>query len=152
MAPNILTISTGFRDNTILKNLVLPVGVEHVAVEAFRGSSADITFAPGSKLRSIQQGFAEMVGGSVVLPRGLEAVTEFAFWKSKARVSFEEGSALKTIYRAAFQDSNISKISIPLGVKVIDRSAFINSKFTDISMSNLLNTGATAQYGFSQTQ
>ena len=119
-----------FSHCTSLTNIKIPASVTTIGMEAFLGCSnlASVIFAPGCKLRSIEQSSFENCSSlvEITIPDCVEVIAENAFRNSSLR-SAKLPESTEIIYDGAFAEcSNLTNMWVPSNVTTIGNLAFFN--------------------------
>lgn len=115
------------------------VEVKHIGECAFRWNKTlgKVTFAPGSKLETIQsRAFAECGITDITIPASVREIRASAFEQSDKmiNVTIEDNSQLEIIGECAFFMTNITGFDMPESVKRIEYSAFACCDITEITL------------------
>ena len=145
--------------NSSIENITIPSNVTFVGRNAFYNAKtlSEVTFDSNSKLSTIErEAFAKTTAlETITLPKCLTSLGSSAFEQSGLeQVLFEEGINLKEISEKAFLGTNLTSISIPASVEIINHNAFrdcINLTSVEFNNTNSLtimtyvfyNTGLT---------
>jgi len=119
-----------------LTSVVIPEGVTKIGIQAFRASNSLISVILPSTLTEIEGGaFADLpLLSSIKLPEGLKVIGGNAFSRCKSLKSIELPSSLIEIGSTAFEGSGLSSFPNPwpVGVTTIARSMFENTNLTNV--------------------
>jgi hypothetical protein len=157
MAPNINIIGAYAWSGSAVKSIEIPTKIIEFQSSSFANLSLDsVTFEAGSKLAHIWTGaFANTKIASLVIPASVTTISNLAFQNAVIpSFSFEEGSKVDAFHPGTFSGFTTTKLEVPFSVKTIAADTFVDTtgKIGEVVMSGDLRGGATAKYGFTQTQ
>ena len=139
---------SAFQDQSFLRKMILPEGIESVEDKAFRSSSLEETNFP-STLKSIgESAYRNTKIEKIILPDGLESVGDYSFAYNDWLTSVDLGklesvsnycfyhsynlkdvvmpNTLETIWNYAFAYTDLAISTLPSSVRYIKESAFSN--------------------------
>jgi len=138
-----------------ITSIIIPEGVTKIGIQAFRESNSLISVVLPSTLIEIESSaFADLpLLSSIKLPEGLKIIGSNAFSRCKSLKTIElpsslieigstafEGSGLSTfpnpwpvgvtsIAEGMFENTNLTKVVIPEGIKIIYSNAFASCRY-----------------------
>lgn len=118
--------SAAFQNCAKLEQIEIPSKVVSIGDYAFSEVSAQISFAEGSEMTTLDKGsFIKYQGTSFELPESIESIESLAFANCPNLESVTLNSSLVTIEKYAFQNcKSLLGISIPASATQIDEEAF----------------------------
>ena len=129
--------SNAFKNNTKLKEVILPSTLKSIGISAFEGTSLSKIELPSSLTYIGKNAFANIKTlTEVIIPKSVESAS-YAFYGdvNLKKVIFEDG--IVTIPPRVLHNTGIEEIVLPSSVKTIGSYAFSNSK--SLEKINLLD-------------
>ena len=126
-----------FKNNTKLKEVILPSSLKSIGISAFEGTSLSKIELPSSLTYIGENAFANIKTlTEITIPKSVESAS-YAFYGdvNLKKVIFEDG--IVTIPPRVLQNTGIEEIVLPSSVKTIGSYAFSNSK--SLEKINLLD-------------
>lgn len=128
----LVTIQNEAFYHSALKAISIPASVDFIGRSAFGDTPIEtLTFANNAKLRVMEQSAFEGTKslGSVTLPKSLTTIGRAIFKNSGiTSLTFEDGIGINEISEEAFAYSNITTVTIPDSVTLLNHSAFRETK------------------------
>ena len=130
-----------FKNNTKLKEVILPSTLKRIGSSAFEGTSLAKVELPSGLTYIGNNAFANNKAlTEVAIPKSvISAYGAFSGDENLKKVSFEEGTV--EISDGILSNTGIEEINLPSSVKIIGRDAFANNKaLTKINLSDGVTT------------
>ena len=133
--------NNAFKNNTKLKEVILPSTLKRIGSSAFEGTSLAKVELPSGLTYIGNNAFANNKAlTEVAIPKSvISAYGAFSGDENLKKVSFEEGTV--EIPNGILSNTGIEEINLPSSVKIIGRDAFANNKaLTKINLSDGVTT------------